>query len=63
MICPWLVKSIIETNNRNSYNDSRRVEHQEFEKCVKEDCPFYTTKGEQPCRRALAEYADKIALE
>lgn len=41
MICPWLVKTITETDNKNSFNSSRRVEHQEFDKCMKQECPFY----------------------
>ena len=41
MICPWLVKTITETDNKNSFNSSRRVEHQEFDKCMKTECPFY----------------------
>lgn len=44
MICPWLVKTITETDNKNSYNNSRRTEHQEFDKCMQGDCPYYSLK-------------------
>ena len=44
MTCPWLVKTITETDNKNSYNSSRRIEHQEFDRCMKNDCPFYSLK-------------------
>lgn len=44
MICPWLVKTVTETDNKNSYNSSRRIEHQEFDKCMKDECPFYALK-------------------
>ena len=44
MICPWLVKTITETDNKNSYNNSRRTEHQEFDKCMQGDCPYYALR-------------------
>lgn len=54
MICPWLVKTVVETNNRNSYNDSKRIEHQEFDKCMKKDCPFHQEiNGKERCLRAI----------
>lgn len=44
MICPWLVKTVTETDNKNSYNNSRRTEHQEFDRCMENECPFYELK-------------------
>lgn len=44
MICPWLIDTVTETNNRNSYNDSRRAEKHTFGKCVGSECPFYIPK-------------------
>ena len=64
MICPWLIDTVVETNNRNSYNDSRRSEHQSFSKCMKTDCPFYRKKNDkETCLRAKAIYADAILIE
>ena len=44
MVCPWLVKTITQVNNKNSYNDSVKTEHQEFDKCMEYNCPFYTER-------------------
>lgn len=44
MKCPWLINTVVETNNRNSYNDSRRSEKQEFGECIEFKCPFYYGK-------------------
>ena len=44
MVCPWLIKTITQVNNKNSYNESVKTEHQEFDKCMKKDCPFYDLK-------------------
>lgn len=54
MKCPWLINTSVETNNRNSYNDSRRTEQQDFGKCVKGDCPFYDNTN-STCLRAKKE--------
>lgn len=56
MICPWLIKTVVQTNNKNSFNDSVRTEHQEFDKCMKKDCPFYATKdGQEICKRVESQ--------
>lgn len=71
MICPWLVKTTIQTNNKNSYNDSVRTEHQEFDKCMKGDCPFYALKHGRDaegtfsipvCKRAEIEKAKHLPI-
>ena len=54
MKCPWLVNTVVETNNRNSFNDARRTEHQDFAKCVKDECPFYDRVNTK-CLRAESE--------
>ena len=63
MICPWLVKTIVQTTNKNSYNDSVRTEHQEFDKCMKEDCPFYAPNANNKCKRAVAHCFVKLPLD
>ena len=63
MVCPWLVKTITQANNKNSYNESVKAEHQEFDKCMKNNCPFYRKIGNKDiCTRAMAECADKLPL-
>lgn len=41
MRCPWLKLTTIHTDSKSSYNTSKRVEHQEFDKCMKLECPYY----------------------
>lgn len=41
MVCPWLIKTVTDTDNKNSYNNTKRVEHQEFDRCMGYQCPFY----------------------
>lgn len=54
MKCPWLIKTTTETDNKNSYNNSRRVEHTEFDECIRTNCPFYQ---HPKCLRAEIELA------
>lgn len=64
MLCPWLVKVVTQTDNKNSYNQSQRTEHREYEKCAKQDCPFYREKNEtNKCLRVKAMIVDCIPLE
>lgn len=51
MKCPWLINTVTETNNRNSYNDVRRSEKQEFGTCVEKLCPFHSQA--HGCTRAI----------
>lgn len=63
MICPWLIDTVVETNNRNSYNDSRRSEKQVFGKCMEKECPFYKEQDtNSKCLRARAIYVDSLPL-
>ena len=64
MICPWLIDTVVETNNRNSYNDSRRSEKSTFGKCVQKDCPFYSENDTHTkCLRARALVLNSLPLE
>lgn len=63
MICPWLIDTVVETNNRNSYNDSRRSEKQQFGKCMKKECPFYKHINDKDvCIRAEQTTQDIMPL-
>ena len=73
MICPWLVKTVVQTNNKNSYNDSVRTEHQEFDRCMKHDCPFFfslrkragtsDSQAIETCQRVEIEKAKHLSLK
>lgn len=57
MKCPWLIKTTTQTNNKNSYNESVRVEFQEFSNCMKKDCPFYrVTNEKETCTRVQEQF-------
>ena len=54
MLCPWLIKVVTQTDNKNSYNQSQRTEHREFEKCAKQDCPFYREQNKtNKCQKQI----------
>ena len=59
MKCPWLIVTVTDTNNRNSYNDSRRSEKQTFGECHKEECPFYSKINKSCLRINSAENNSK----
>lgn len=59
MKCPWLVKTVIQTNNKNSFNDSVRTEHQEFDNCMRNECPYYYTTNNNQNTKCLRVEIDK----
>lgn len=57
MVCPYLINKIVETNNKNTFADSKRTETSVFGKCVAYECPFYRPDNPTPhqCARADAD--------
>lgn len=67
MHCPYLVRSVKEIDNHSLGGKTRTSEHQEFDKCMLDECPFYqriptkydtsgiASKYAEICRRASVE--------
>lgn len=70
MKCPWLIRTITQTESSRGGVQSTRNEFQEFCNCMKSDCPFYgerevakdgTVLQEGHCKRVYGHIDEVMA--
>lgn len=70
MKCPWLIRTITQTETTRGGVQSNRNEFQEFCNCMKSDCPFYedrevakdgTVTRQGKCKRVYSQIDEVMA--